>query len=167
MYLDTRGNVTVGVGTLLPNADAAADLAFRHRDTDTLASRAEIRAEYDVIHALESGQDFGASYYAPFTTLYLPDAEIEPLVYEHMRGDFDALLRVFPYFGNYPQSVQVALWDMSYNLGVGGLSRKFPKFCRAIRDEDWEEAATESHREGIADERNEFVFNLLLEAVVQ
>jgi GH24 family phage-related lysozyme (muramidase) len=166
MYLDTRGNVTVGVGTRLSNADAAADLAFRHRDTDVLASRAEIRAEYDVIRDLESGEDFAASYYEPFTTLYLPDEEIEPLVYEHMRGDFDALLAVFPYFGNYPQAVQIALWDMSYNLGVGGLKRKFPKFCQAIRDEDWEVAAAESHREGIADERNEFVFNQLREAMV-
>lgn len=166
MYLDTRRNVTVGVGTLLPSADAAAALAFRHRDTNTLASDAEIRAEYDLIHAMEGGQDFGASYYAPFTTLYLPDEEIEPLLYDHMRADFDALLGLFPYFGNYPQSVQVALWDMSYNLGVGGLSHKFPKFCQAIRDEYWEEAAAESHRERIAEERNEFVFNLFMEAVV-
>lgn len=166
MYLDSEGHVTVGVGTLLPNAAAATALSFRHRDTDRLASDAEIQAEYELIDAMEGGRDFGANYYASFTALYLPDEEIEPLVYDHMRADFDALLRLFPYFGNYPLSVQIALWDMSYNLGVGGLKGKFPNFCQAILDEDWEEAAAESHRERIAEERNDFVFDLLMDAVV-
>ena len=80
--------------------------------------------------------------------------------------DFDALLGLFPYFGNYPLNAQIALWDMAYNLGVGGLGGKFPSFCKAILAEDWEEAAAQSHREKIAEERNDFVFDLLMEAVV-
>lgn len=166
MYLDSEDNVTVGIGTLLASADAAAALAFRNRETDKPATDEEIRAEFVLIDAMVGSGKIAAGYYREFTSLYLPQAEIDRLVVDHMRGDFDALLRVFPYFGNYPESVQIALWDMSYNLGVGGLSGKFPKFCQAIRDEDWEEAATESHREGIADERNEFVFGLLMDAVV-
>lgn len=164
MYLDTQGNVTVGVGTLLPSADSAAALAFRHRDTNAMASNGEIRVEYDLIHAMESGQDLGADYYLPFTSLYLPEQEFEPLVRDHMREILVPLLRLFPYFGNYPESVQIALWDMAYNLGVDGLRRRFPNFCQAVLDEDWGTAAAESHRSDPGEGRNDFVRDLFLEA---
>jgi len=166
LYLDTRDNVTVGVGTLLPNADAAAALAFRHRGSQALASDVEIRAEYETIDAMQGSVRQSAEYYASFTSLFLPEEEFEPLVRAHMREIFDALLRLFPYFGNYPQSVQIALWDMAYNLGVDGLRREFPNFCQAVRDEDWETAAAESHRTDPKEGRNEFVFDLLMDAVV-
>lgn len=166
MYLDTTDHVTVGVGTLLPNADAAAALAFRHRGSQALASEAEIRAEYETIDAMQGSEFIGAGYYEQFTTLFLRQEDMEPLVYDHMREIFDALLRLFPYFGNYPQSVQIALWDMAYNLGVNGLRSDFPNFCQAVRDEDWERAAAESHRSQPGEGRNDFVFNLFMDAVV-
>ena len=80
--------------------------------------------------------------------------------------DFDALLGLFPYFGNYPLNAQIALWDMAYNLDVNGLKDNFPNFCQAVRDEDWETAATESHRTDTKEGRNDFVFDLFMDAVV-
>lgn len=166
MYLDTRDNVTVGVGTRLPSAAAAAALAFRHRDGEAIASGAEIRAEYELIDAMDGGEGISAEDYLPFTTLYLPEEEFEPLVRDHMREILDDLLNLFPYFGNYPKSVQIAIWDMAYNLGVNGMRGKFPSFCQAVRDEDWETAAAESHRSDPGEGRNDFVFNLFMDAVV-
>lgn len=164
MYLDTLDNVTVGIGTLLATSDAAAALAFRHRDTGELATPAEISAEFDLIDGMLGSQERGAEYYRDFTSLYLPQSEIDRLVVEHMRGDFDDLLRMFPYFGDFPLSAQIALWDMIYNLGPGGLRREFPLMRQAIQDGDWEEAARQSHRGDIGEPRNDYVRDLFMEA---
>ena len=164
MYLDTEDNVTVGVGTLLATSDAAAALAFRHRDTDELATEAEMRAEFELIDGILGSQERGAEYYRDFTSLYLPQDEIDRLVIEHMRSDFDDLLKMFPYFGDFPLSAQIALWDMIYNLGPGGLRREFPLMRQAIQDGDWEEAARQSHRSDIGETRNDYVHDLFMGA---
>ncbi len=72
MYLDTRDNVTVGVGTLLQDAASAAALPFRHKDSGALASTDDITAEYDVIAGMIGDGERGAGYFEPFTELYLP-----------------------------------------------------------------------------------------------
>ncbi len=164
MYLDSKDNVTVGVGTLLPDSESAIALGFRNRATDQLASADEVSAEFDIINAMDGSAERPASDYRPFTQLYLPQADIDRLVGDHMRGDFDDLLRMFPDFGNFPLSVQIALWDMIYNLGPDGLRRKFPSMRQAIEDHDWEEAARQSHRIGPSEERNQHVFDLFMDA---
>lgn len=163
MYLDTNDNVTVGVGTFLATSDAAAALDFRHRDTDELATAAEVRAEFDLIDGMLGSQERGAEYYLDSTSLYLPQNEVDGLVIEHMRDDFDELLRMFPYFGDYSLSAQIALWDMIYNLGPGRLRREFPLMRQAIQDGDWEEAARQSHRSDIGEPRNDHVRDLFME----
>ncbi len=163
MYLDTDSNVTVGKGKLLPDAESAAALPFRDRATNELAFADEITIDFDLISAMEGSQSRRASYYEPFTHLYLPQSDIDRMVTEHMRKDFKALLRQYPEFGNLPVSVQVALWDMIYNLGADGLAA-FRLLRQAIEDGDWAEAARQSHRIGPAEERNQFVFDLFMDA---
>ncbi len=81
-----------------------------------------------------------------------------------MQGDFEPLLRLFPGFGNFPLSAQIALWDMIYNLGPSNLRTEFPRMRQAILDGDWEEAARQSHRIGPSEERNRHVFDLFMDA---
>ncbi len=164
MYLDTRGNVTVGKGKLLSSAADAVTLPFTLRGTETLASEDEIRAEYAVIAAMQSDKGKVASYFEDFTTLTLSQSDIDKLVVDHMRGDLEALLRMFPEFGNYPLPAQIAIWDMIYNLGPSRLRNLFPSMRQAILDSDWEEAANESHRDGPSEERNQLVFDLFMDA---
>lgn len=163
IYLDSEGNVTVGKGKRLRNPDSAAALPFLHAGTDSPASDSEIRAEYDLIAGMQDEKGQPASYFLQFTTLYLPQSDIDDLVTDHIRAEFEALLRQYPDFGNLPVSVQVALWDMQYNLGSSGLAG-FQLLRQAIRDGDWEEAARQSHRLRIGDDRNDFVFNLFMDA---
>lgn len=61
-------------------------------------------------------------------------------------------------------SAQVAIWDMIYNLGPPRLGIKFPQLQQSILEGDWEEAARQSHRLKISDDRNDFVFNLFMDA---
>lgn len=163
MYLDDQGNVTVGKGKLLSNAEGAMALPFRDRATGNRASADEISTEFDLIDAMEGSKKRLASYYAPFTHLYLPQSDIDRMVIDHMRRDFEDLLQQYADFGNLPVSAQIALWDMIYNLGPGGLE-DFRLLRQAIRDGDWAEAARQSHREGPSEERNRFVFNLFMDA---
>lgn len=163
MYLDSEGNVTVGKGKKLPNADSAAALPFLYTGTETLASDSEIRAEYDLIAGMQNERGQLASHFQQFTTLYLSQSDIDDLVTDHIRAEFEALLRQYPDFGNLPLSVQVALWDMLYNLGSSGLAG-FELLRQAIAKADWAEAARQSHRLRIDEDRNDFVFNLFLDA---
>lgn len=163
MYLDTRGFVTVGKGKLLPDSASASALPFRVRATDALASDSDIRAEYDLIAGMEASQTRGAAFYEQFTSLYLLQADIDELVQNHVRQDFEALLRQYPGFGNLPLSAQIALWDMIYNLGPRGLAQ-FRMLRQAILDGDWEEAAEQSNRNGPSEARNQYVFDLFIDA---
>jgi hypothetical protein len=139
-------------------------LPFRHRGTDILATENEIGAEHALIAGMAGDGEHPASYYEQFTSLYLPQVDIDQLVTTHLRGDFKALLKLFPGFGNYPLSAQIALWDMIYNLGPPKLRSEFPRMRQAILDGDWEAAARESERGGISDERNQFVHDLFIDA---
>ena len=163
MYLDSEGNVTVGKGKKLPDASSAAALPFLHDGTGAPASEDEIRAEHDLISGMVADKGRPATYFGQFTTLFLSQSEIDSLVKDHMRGDFEAMLRQYPGFGNLPVSAQIALWDMIYNLGAAGLAG-FQLLRQAIQDGDWEEAARQSHRLKISEERNDFAFDHFMDA---
>ena len=55
MYLDTVGAVTVGVGRMLPDAGAAAKLAFVRNADQAAATAQEIKDEFAVVHGQEKG----------------------------------------------------------------------------------------------------------------
>ena len=164
MYLDSENNVTVGQGTKLNNAEEAAALPFLFRTTRGSASADDIRTEYELLDAMAGSTSFPASYYEQFTQLVLNQTTIDGLVTEHIRGDFDGLLKIFPEFGNFPLPAQVAIWDMVYNLGLAGFRRKFPNLQDAAREGNWEIAAEESERSNVGDDRNDYVHNLFLDA---
>lgn len=66
MYLDTGGNVTVGKGKLLQDAESAVALPFRHRATGNLASADEILTEFALIAGMEGPTGRPASQLRPF-----------------------------------------------------------------------------------------------------
>jgi GH24 family phage-related lysozyme (muramidase) len=78
MYLNTNGNVTVGVGHLLSDANAATTLPFVKTSDGTAASGAEIAMEFQRIEGLAPGHV--ASYYNPFTRLRLNQPDIDALL---------------------------------------------------------------------------------------
>jgi hypothetical protein len=49
---------------------------------------------------------------------------------------------------------------MIFNLGANKLTNDFPKFNAAVNAKNWKTAATESHRNGVSDNRNTFVNDL-------
>ena len=168
MYLDTGGNVTVGVGNLVASAtDAtAAWLRFQARrpQRQTAGDRTRARNRYR-----DSGRTSRqssnkqategriASYYRQFTKLDLPDAIITSLLSGRVTEFKAKLVAAFPDFDTYPDGVCAGLFDMGFNLGVAGLTSKFPTFCKAVKDKDWATAAKECHRAApVNDDRNDW-----------
>lgn len=168
MYCDTTGNVTIGVGHLIANAEEAVKLPFRFGNRR--ANDLEIKEEYMRIRQLgKNYSNYKANWYGRYTNLYLEDEDITKI----FEADITRIVKSLIYqlkskkdidFNKQPNEVKLALLDMAYNLGVNGLISKFPRFMKAIKEEDYELAARESRRIGVPDRRNKAVKDLLLKA---
>jgi len=158
LYLDTVGKVTIAVGNMLPDADAAVKLAFIVRATGQLASETEIRDEFAVIQSQLPAKL--ASSYKQYTKLDLSDTYIDQLLERRIDEFEHGLQASFTDYSNYPSEAKLALMDMAFNLGNSGLIHKFPTFTRAARAQDWQTCAQECQRSGISQVRNDETKNL-------
>jgi GH24 family phage-related lysozyme (muramidase) len=162
MYLDTTGNVTVGVGNLLPSAAAAQKLAFVLRPNPLAsppiltrpATLDEIAADFDSIDNQPPGKLAG--YYKQFTRLDLPGNVIDALLGSRVQEFTAALCTAFPDFNSYPAEACAAIFDMAFNMGLGKLTSAFPSFCKAVKRMDWATAAAQCRRIGINNARNDW-----------
>lgn len=159
MYLDTRGNVTVGVGHLVRSAHEAQQLPFLKRN-DTRATSSEIRDEFESLRKLPYGQPYSARYYSGFAQLRLRQSTIDSLTDMHIQSFELELKRLYPAFGSYPTEARLALFDMIFNLGMTRLRTLFTRFNQAVLTEDWSAAARECNRPGIQVTRNRYVREL-------
>ena len=170
MYLDTRDNVTTGIGDRLPNAGAASVLPFFggadpappptiEDGFGTVTAQAQPAACADDVTACR-----GAASYGGVVDLLLHDAAIDAIARGQIASFGDELRTLYAGFDGYPAKVQLALYDMIFNLGQTKLRTGFPSFDAAILAGDWQTAADESHRTGIPEERNAYVKDLLEEA---
>jgi GH24 family phage-related lysozyme (muramidase) len=171
MYLDTRSNVTTGIGDMLPNSGSAAALPFFYH-AGTTAEKPVIEDGYGTVagnpQPANCAQDMsachGSSYYSSETDLILKDVDIDTIAEGQIAVFGEELKVIYPDFDSYPSNVQLALYDMIFNLGQTKLQKSFPSFDAAIAARDWQKAADESHRSGISEERNDYVKNLLEQA---
>lgn len=164
MYLDTTGNVTVGVGTMLANVAAAQALPFVLRsDATTQATPIQIAADFNAVHQQPEGRN--AQFYQQFTALTLPDDAIQAVLHSELTTFLGRLTASFPDFDSYPAPASAAILDMAYNLGLGGLLHGFPTFSHAVQNKDWATAAAQCHRIGIGTERNNWTHDQLIASV--
>ncbi len=169
MYLDTRRNVTVGIGHLLSTAADAEALPFVEGKTGRPATPGSIGAAFEAVEAAQQLAARGATGFERVSDLRLPDTAVLAL-FEDDFGRIVGRTRVlFEAVGggldSYPKPAQLAVVDMAFNLGPDGLYDKYPKFRNdglALRD--FAAAAGESHRNGISATRNAETRSLLLEA---
>lgn len=160
-YLDTKGKVTIGVGLMVPNADAAVPLVLTF--DGRAATEAQKRACWTTISQAEAGQ--AASRYATLAKCRLSAAEARSLLKTRLAQDVVDLKRKFPDLDTYPWAAQDALLDMMYNLGPTQFTRaNWPSFFRAVTDKDWRKAGTESNRPDVQSARNAAIKALFEEA---
>jgi GH24 family phage-related lysozyme (muramidase) len=157
MYLDSRGNVTVGVGNKLDNANAAASLPFVHKSDGVAATPEEKRTEWTTISGKEANHP--AAYYNQFALLVMRQPDIDALLTNRLSGFESDLRSIFPSYNAFPPQAQEGLIDMIFNLGRAGLLN-FTRLVVAVRAQDWFLAASESRRNGVQPERNDDVRQL-------
>ena len=144
LYRDSavEGHSTVGVGHLVPSYLAARALPF----APPIES-----AEWEVLMAQPA--KLVAAHYKPFTRGRLPDEEIDLLLERDLDVVHRGLQGVWSDFDAFPEPAQVALIDMAYNLGIGGL-KKFSRLGASVIAKDWARCALQCHRRGIGEARN-------------
>ncbi|KZN47660.1 hypothetical protein [Pseudoalteromonas luteoviolacea] len=168
LYVDTRGNVTLGAGFHITSAKALSKLPLREKSTQKAASRAAKIQEFERIAKLPSGRL--ASWYESHCKLYLPQQACVQLL-EKKIAEFETELSTlfsakngYVPFRRMPSNVQLALLDMAYNLGTPNLSRAWPNLLHAIRHENWQLAATECRRKHVSAARNQATARLFAQS---
>jgi GH24 family phage-related lysozyme (muramidase) len=146
MYRCTGGEVTIGAGHAIFDAAHAIQIPWTGVPAPTL-----IAADFARVAAAEKG--LPAPRYESLTQCRMSAESIDALLFADIEAFEKNLTASLPAWQGYPESVQQALFDMAYNLGVGGLL-KFHKLLAACALGNWETAATECRREGIGDGRN-------------
>lgn len=162
MYLDTVGKVTVGVGMMLPDADAACRLPFQVGLEP--ASEAEIRAEFARVHQLPMGRP--SLFYRPSHGPELEKTEIDSMLRQVVQGFEEELRASLQDWDALPDGVKLALIDMAYNLGPRGLLQGYPRLIRAVTSGEWVQAAAACYRKGPGAARNDWTRQMFLDSVV-
>ncbi len=160
MYLETANNVTVGVGFLLATPDAAAAVrGFQLLATKAAAVPQQIRDEWANV------KKYGNAFK---NALFLPDAAIDAELSNRVDPFLKTLASRYPGFAGFPDEAQLALLDMIYNLGAGGMDKsRWPALDKAIAARDWKAAAAACHRQGVGSGRNDATKKLFLAAAVK
>ena len=169
LYLDSKGNPTIGVGFLMANEAQFCALNLVHKQSGKAASQHEKRAEYRRVNKQKAG--YKANWYGQFCELVLPEQEVNGLLSQHMSQFKGELGRVFSKksgfncdFQQMPKPAQYALLDMAFNLGTPHLANNWPKLHKAIKQQDWPRAAKECSRRHIQAERNTATQQLFVSA---
>ena len=155
MYLDTRGNVTVGVGFLVSSPTEAC--AYPFQSAGMPATAQEVTAAWNQVKAMEPGHPAAFYEYPGCPTLLQGDID------QHLAAEIDALdsqLQArFPAYVGLPDAWKMALLDMAWNLGLSGLMNGYPKMIAAVTAGNGSQAAAECHRNGIGNARNAWTAN--------
>lgn len=159
MYQDDQGNVTVGVGNIVPSADYAKTLGFINARTKQPVGPEEVKAAFDTVAGKEPKKRHRAYRLDP--SIELPADALIPLAKSRLRKEFlPGLKKRFSDFDSLPKPARRGLIDMVYNMGLRRFDVKFDgkhrKFGPAVRRHDWNTAAAECDVSTSRKERNEW-----------
>ncbi|MEE8188190.1 MAG: hypothetical protein V3T80_03180 [Kiloniellales bacterium] len=158
MYLDKKGYVTVGIGTLLENSQEAEGLPFVERGTNKSAHKNHI------INAFNKVKNSGLAgsrhtVFEPLTSIEISEADAIAKAWGDARVFIEELKKqdFFREFDTFPVTAKMGLLDMIYTLGLPNLLTIFKVFNPTVRRRDWRIAANESSRSTVSASRNQIV----------
>lgn len=146
MYLDTKGNVTVGVGHLLRNAGEAKQLFFVRSGTGIRATAAEIDRAFNAVARARFGSNVDAQSFRNLTQIELTSGEIDNIYKSDVAVFHTAVKGLFPDFLTYPEIAKRAIVDLPFTMGVRRFTIRFKDFPAAVKNRNWKVAAVESER---------------------
>ena len=125
LYLDSEGNVTIGIGHLLKNVQDAKKLSF-YLDADhkQQASAEEIEKNFAVLEELKLSikkpySKYSADYYKPYTNISLTDKGINSLYTKDVKDTIRGLRRRNFDLASFPPSAQIAILEDLISLKKG------------------------------------------------
>ncbi len=174
-YLDTRGNVTIGVGTMVPDESVMIDTPL----VDLLGNpvsrkqRGQVFRDIKALWQQEKYRNLQAEYFPNPHKVTLPESEADRIARKYIEEELPHIKNKFQGFDTLPDAAKTAIIDMQYNLGDAGFQRTvpegsnktpWPNFYSAIDARDFETAAREASRKGIGLGRNQETQQLLIDA---
>ncbi len=153
LYLDSEGLPTCGVGFLVATEDACSKLPWQPSVQAALA-------DWRLVKSQPKG--FAAKHYAAFCKASLSNQSMR-LLFTMRVNEFRRQIADW-HLERYPLEAQIALLDLAYNLGPGGLA-KYAKLRAALERRNWVAAAEECSRRGVQQRRNDATRALFLRLV--
>jgi GH24 family phage-related lysozyme (muramidase) len=169
MYLDSRSYITIGYGEMIPSASDTLRINMRRYDNRAAVTSDEKRGEWNMLRNLSKAgvpRNFTAKSYQKNATLYITQVEADTLMGKKLDGFIHILRTNYPKFDTFPEDAQVAMIEMTYNLG-NKIHSQFKTFTAVINNPkgpNWELAAKNSNRPQLSKERNDEVYNLFMAA---
>ena len=162
IYLDTRGNVTVGVGLMLPNINAALAQPFKIKGMggDLPATHEQVENDWNRIQSMPIG--LAAHAYECMSSVFLEDLDIQANLSNYVKTEEAAIRAGLAGYDSFPDDAKIALLDMGYNLGSAGLLHGYPHLCAACVAKNWKLASQECQRGGIGTTRNSWTVSQFL-----
>ena len=171
LYQDSKNNVTVGIGHLLPTMNDALALKQHFEDLHNPGQPVtdqDIRDAFAIVTSPQHTGNFAYTHYEPLTTLRLTGVASFLFFdndFSRIHGELMAHTKYSSTnFDSYPTEAKFGLMDMAFNLGASGVADDYPLFTRAVRHRNWKLAAIESDRPQLRPRRNQIVRNLFLTA---
>lgn len=126
LYLDSKGNVTCGVGLMLPTTAAAAALPFQImvNGAEMPATEDQIVADFIRVRGLPPGRL--GKFYEYETSVFLADDEIDSLLRRVVESNDSLLGKFYKTYYAWPEAAKLAILDMCYNLGAQHLESTYP-----------------------------------------
>jgi GH24 family phage-related lysozyme (muramidase) len=172
LYLDSKGYMTIGIGTCLVTQDHAKDpartltLPLRKVAADKFAEDSDPLADDDLKRTVfgkivAMAPKMQAASYETQPRLAMKRADVHAMVQAFLdQKAWPAVKRNFPDYKKFPKCARRAMIDILYNAGPGFLDAgtlknppKAPKMREAILAQDWKTAAKEVPAKGRAERR--------------
>ena len=149
-YLDKGGNKTIGDGININNRSMYNSVNWLNPKGEP--GRAE-EIEWDWQNISQQPKGYRADFYKDKTKLRISEEEIKRLYNNAVKEHIRIAANRFPGFESFPPEAQLCILDMEYNLKDFN-SSNWPHFFDAVSRRDWEEAAKQSNRYELGEERN-------------
>jgi GH24 family phage-related lysozyme (muramidase) len=155
MYLDQKGNVTVGIGLLLATAQKAMTLPFVKKPLMKPAHPKHIENAYNKVKAAKPTGV--ASDFKHLTSLIISEADAILLTLDFIDKIIVEIRVVFPDFDTYPVNAKKGILDMFYTIGTPNIISGWPLFRGAVKRRDWKEAVVQEKDRGVGPKRHKIV----------
>lgn len=180
IYLDTKGNMTIGIGKNINAKNDFLTTELRHPTGQLLSLKQKEKLYQKLTHLrdclintngpfnLAVAHQKASSLFDPFRQVFITEEYAKQEAYTYMTTEIPLLNKKLRQNGieptQIPQPAQKSLWDLQYNLGNTKFNaNNWYNLFNALKTEDYRKAAEESHRRNVQTQRNDtirFWFNL-------